>query len=271
MPALLDIRPPTLASLTRCLACSGRLDEGEVCADCGRIYPEVNGILQAIGPLSGTNRVAAAFYESEAWARFKFWEEVFLAFQGPGQAAARGQVLRHLPVKRSARVLEVGIGDGENINLLPDRWDVLGVDLAQGRLEICKQRFPKMTGRLVRAEAESLPFEDGVFDAVFTVGGINYFRDPSRALREMRRVARPGATLIVADERPDLYRFGLGHILGLEGLDRFWLGLTGLDREFVAMVLDTPPGVEKAAQREWPNHRRSPIWNRLGYCLVDIR
>src|SRR5436853_540803 len=82
------------------------------------------------------------------------------------------------------------------------------------------------------------------FDAVFTVGGINYFRDPCAALREMRRVARPGAAIVAADELPDLYRFAPGHALGLEALDKLGLRVMGVDRDFINMVYETPGHVE---------------------------
>jgi SAM-dependent methyltransferase len=274
MSALLETPPrplPTAATLARCLACSTRLEGRSECPSCRRAYPVDDGILRAIGPLSGTNRVAAAFYDGPSWPRFRFWEQVFLWCQGPGPSSARRQVLRHLPDRAEARVLEVGIGDGENLPLLPTGWEVFGVDIALGRLRACRDRFPGTSGRLAWAEGERLPFDDQSFDAVFSVGGFNYFRDPAAALREMRRVARPGAVLVAADEIPDLYRFGLGHVLGLEAIDRLWLRLVGLDREFVAMVFETPPRVEAAARAVWPGHRRVPIWNRLGYCLVDTR
>lgn len=263
--------PLTTASLARCLACGRRLGGRSHCPGCHRPYPETDGILDALGPLSGTNRVAAAFYDGPNWPRFRFWERVFLWFQGPGQAEARRQVLRHLPDAPHARVLEVGIGDGDNLPLLAPGWDVFGVDVARNRLRACRVRFPRMAGRLAWAEAESLPFEDESFDAVFSVGGINYFRDPASALREMRRVGRPGSVLVAADEVPDLYRFAPGHALGLEALDRWGLRAMGLDREFVAMVFETPGIVEPIARSVWPRHRRVPIWNRLGYCLVDVR
>ncbi|MHC5539987.1 class I SAM-dependent methyltransferase, partial [Singulisphaera rosea] len=51
--------------------------------------------------------------------------------------------------------------------------------------------------------------------------------------------------------------------------DRFGLRLLGLDREFVAMVLDHEGDVDALARAAWPGHRRFPIWNRLGYCFVD--
>ena len=84
-----------------------------------------------------------------------------------------------------------------------------------------------MAGRLAWAEAESLPFDDATFDACWTVGGFNYFRDHAAALREMRRVTRPGGPVVVADEVPDLIRAGLGHLIGVPAIDAWWLALPG--------------------------------------------
>ena len=43
----------------------------------------------------------------------------------------------------------------------------------------------------------------------------------------------------------------------------------GLDPEFLAMVTAHRVDIDALARAEWPGHRRFPIWNRLGYCLVD--
>jgi ubiquinone/menaquinone biosynthesis C-methylase UbiE len=178
-------------------------------------------------------------------------------------------VLRHLPRVERARVLEVGIGAGENLPLLPPGWAVYGVDIARSQLEACRDRFPGLAGHLAWAEAEALPFDDAIFDAVYSVGGFNYFRDPIQALREMRRVARPGAPVVVADEDPNLIRFAPGRALGLDLIDRWALRALGLDPEFIAMVQNYRIDVEAVARAGCPGHRRFPIWNRLGYCLVD--
>ncbi|HWE40519.1 MAG TPA: class I SAM-dependent methyltransferase [Isosphaeraceae bacterium] len=262
-------RSPTAAELARCLACAAALGGRPACPRCGREHPDADGILDAIDlPLAGTNRVAAAFYDGPGWARFRPWERLFLTLQG-GQNHARMQILRHLPAMPFARVLEVGIGDGDNLPLLPAGWDVYGVDIARGRLEACRDRFPGMSGRLVWAEGEALPFPDATFDAAYSIGGFNYFRDHAAALRELRRVVLPGAATVVADELPNLHHWTIGHWIGWPGLTAWFLRRVGLDAEFAAMVLAHRASLDAIARAAWPGHRRYRIWNRLGYCLVD--
>jgi SAM-dependent methyltransferase len=227
---------------------------------------ERGGIIDAIGTLSGRNRVAAAFYGGPGWIRFRPWERGFLALQG-GQGAARRPILRHIIGDGTSRVLEVGIGDGDNLPFLPPGCEVHGVDLARARLETCLLDHPAMRGRLAWSEAESLPYADASFDACFTVGGFNYFGDHARALREMRRVTRPGGVVIVADEAPWLHRCGIGHLIGFPRFDAAWLRLLGLDRDFVDMVLAQRIDLD-ALMPPAEGWRRSSIWRGLGYCIV---
>ncbi|AMV38759.1 class I SAM-dependent methyltransferase [Planctomyces sp. SH-PL62] len=228
-------------------------------------FPARDGIVEAIGPLSGRNRVAAAFYDGPEWARFRPWEHAFLSLQG-GQERARRPILAHLP-KVSGRLLEVGVGDGDNLPFLGPGWDVYAVDIARSRLEGCLRRFPALAGRLAWAEAERLPFADASFDACLCVGGFNYFGEHEAAIGELRRVTRPGGVMVVADEAPWLHRCGIGHLIGLPSIDAAWLRLLGLGPDFVAMVL---------AQRidlgslfpERGGWRRTTIWRGLGYCMT---
>src|SRR5262245_59236827 len=115
-PSTASVAPvPSILELARCIACGARLGEGSRCPRCEEAYPFRGGILEAIGPLSGRNRVVAAFYDGPGWRRFRPWEQGFLVLQG-GVRRARMQILRHvLQVERpDALGLEVGIGDGEN-------------------------------------------------------------------------------------------------------------------------------------------------------------
>lgn len=261
-------RCPPIAHLARCLDCAAPLDGSEACPRCGRPHPSSSGLLDAIGPLSGNNRVAQAFYDGPGWARFRPWERLFLRLVG-GRVRARREILDHLPDRPFARVLEVGIGDGENLDLLPDGWASYGADLAPTQLDACKARYPAMAGRLARSEAEALPFPDATFDACYTIGGFNYFRDPEAAVAEMRRVTRRDGVVVVADERPDLKRFALGHLLGLPSYDAWWMRRVGLPADFVAMVMRTEIDPDAILECMSPAARRLAIWRGLGYLLVD--
>lgn len=258
---------PRLSEIATCPDCGTRLAGRPACPGCGRAFRETDGILTVVKALRGRNRIAGAFYDGPGWVRFRRWERLFLRVQG-GESRARRQILRHLTGPPFARVLEVGIGSGSNLALLPDDWTAFGVDIALTPLEDCLDREPSMVGRLARAEAEALPFADGTFDACFTLGGFNYFADHNAALREMHRVTRPGGTLIVADEVPNLHRFGIGHLVGLPAIDGFWLRALGLDREFVEMVFHLDGNPEHVVRDNWPEAVRHPIWAGLGYCFV---
>jgi SAM-dependent methyltransferase len=260
-----------IRDLARCIACGGSLRGEPGCPRCGLAYPSRDGILEAIGPLAGRNRIVAAFYDGPGWQRFRPWEQAFLLLNG-GARKARTEILRHvfMPGQDTARALEVGIGDGANLALVPPRWVVHGVDIARTQLQACLRHHPDMAGRLAWAEAESLPFDDATFDACWSIGGFTYYRDHAAALREMRRVTRPGGPVVVADESPGLHRAGLGHLLGVPSFDAWWLRLLGLDREFVAMVLDFDIDLEALRTRVWPESNRYRIWHGLGYCIVDM-
>lgn len=265
-----QVGAPSAAELAWCVDCRTALAGEERCLGCGRASATVEGILEAIGPLEGRNRTAAAFYEGPGWLRFRKWERLFLMLQG-GARRARMSILRHLGVLKGtgARVLEVGIGDGENLPLLPRSWTLYGVDIARARLAACVRRSPAMAGRLARAEAERLPFPDATFDACYSIGGFTYYRDHAAALAEMRRVTRDGGPVVVADETPGMHRAGIGHLLGRPAIDKLWLRGLGLDADFVEMVLSFDVNLLAVTGRVWPDAARIPIWCGLGYCLVE--
>jgi SAM-dependent methyltransferase len=260
---------PTLGDLARCIACNAPLEGRERCSTCDRCYPVRDDIMEAMDSPRGRNRVVAAFYNGPGWVRFRKWERMFLTVQG-GARRARMSILRHVTSANRwpMRVLEVGIGDGENLRFLADSCTVYGVDVARTQLVACCRRFPRMKGRLALAEAECLPFLDGTFDACFSIGGFTYYADHAAALREMRRVTRADGPVVVADETPGMHRAGIGHLIGRPAVDRFWLGLLGLDRDFIDMVFEYDVDLPALTKDVWPEATRLPIWNRLGYCLV---
>ena len=106
-------------------------------------------------------------------------------------------------------VLETSIGTGKQVeNLLKagKRGRFFGLDISRGMLKKCRRNAQQWDCQveLVQGNAETLPFQDEIFDMVFHIGGINFFNDKEKAIHEMIRVARPGARLYVGDETEQL-------------------------------------------------------------------
>lgn len=103
-------------------------------------------------------------------------------------------------------LLEIGTGTGALIPHLvscaPDTR-LVSVDLAHTMLMQAWQRCPDT--RLLEADAHHLPFASGknsVFDVVVCHNSFPHFADKPRALREIRRVMRPGGQLFILHNNP---------------------------------------------------------------------
>lgn len=101
------------------------------------------------------------------------------------------------------RVLEVAAGTGrvtrQLLATLASDGELVATDLnepmvAEGRSRV--EADPRLTWQT--ADAQALPFEDATFDAVVCQFGLMFCPDRPLALREMRRVLRPGGRLLLS-------------------------------------------------------------------------
>ena len=256
----------------RCPCCHGalhRTDAGFDCAaeGCGASFPVRDGVLVVRDTATDDNKTAADFYNSKLWPKVRFWERIFWAVNG-GERRARDVVLRHLPKSSGVRLLDVAIGDGVYTSWLPEDWSIVGIDVSATQLAACQRKNAGRDLQLVLGEAEDMPFGDGTFDAVLSNGGFNHFNDPEAALREMARVAKPGAPVVIADEMPDFLNFG--HRLGLPALDR-WIGsrLMSMGDDFASLVeRHRNIDIAEIGRRVLDDSRYEVIWRGGGYLMV---
>ena len=121
-------------------------------------------------------------------------------------------LLRHLRLQRAGlRLLDVGCGPGTlhaRLQREHGAW-VVGVDTSLGMLAEARQQ---RAGRYAQADAQALPLVDAAFDRVMANHMLFHVPDQDQALREMRRVLRPGGRLVLTTNGPSfMLRFDEVH------------------------------------------------------------
>jgi SAM-dependent methyltransferase len=126
-------------------------------------------------------------------------------------SSMRGEVAKLVDREEPLRVLDVGCGTGyttAGILRLDNVCEVVGVDQNHKQLQKAARKLSmeKMRLSLSRGDAENLPFKDESFDAVVSVGAVEYFPDPEKALKEMNRVVKHQGRLVVAGPEFDWFK-----------------------------------------------------------------
>lgn len=109
------------------------------------------------------------------------------------------QVRRRLFGQAHGRVLDVACGTGANFPYLHAAEAVVAVDLSASMLAHARQRAGRigLPVTLKVMDASRLSFPDASFDTVSSALSTCTFPDPLAALREMRRVCRPGGKILL--------------------------------------------------------------------------
>lgn len=92
-------------------------------------------------------------------------------------------------IPMNSKVLDVGCNDGVFMQMLKEKRDcrVTGIDVSE--VAIAEARKKNLDVQI--ADAENMPFPDNYFDVVTCMEVLSHLYDPSKALKEIRRVLKP--------------------------------------------------------------------------------
>ncbi len=190
--------------------------------------------------------------------------------QRPGGFSITDRAVEACGVCEKTILLDVGCGDGVSVRHLREKYGckAVGVDSDPAFREY----------GVICAEAESLPAEDGSFDAVLIECALSQFKDSDAAVSECARVLKSGGFLIVTDlyarDGADHYGSCMGSLVSRETLEARYasFGFEQLifedhSEELISMwsgAMMSGDGTENASGL-WKTAKSSGL--KPGYCL----
>ncbi|WP_353471525.1 class I SAM-dependent methyltransferase [Salipiger sp. H15] len=187
-----------------------------------------------------------------ATAVYARWAPIYDQTFGAITQAARRAAVRRVTGPDGTRVLEVGVGTGLSLPLMPRHMKVTGVDysaemLAQAERRVSRMELPHVES-LQRMDARSLGFDDASFDVVVAMHMISVVPEPERVMREMVRVLKPGGQLIMSNH----FARKQGPLAHISRRTARFADRIGWHADFdISVVLDTP-GLKLVERRALP-------------------
>lgn len=108
------------------------------------------------------------------------------------------------------KILDVGIGTGNNIGYYGDHVEVIGIDFSKKMLERAKRKLTesgKNNIALRLMDVESLDFADNLFDYVITSSVFCSVPNPVKGLIEIKRVLKPEGKILMIEHVLSKKRF----------------------------------------------------------------
>ena len=182
-----------VVAILRCLSCQGRLNSGGkglVCANCGREYPMLNGVLRFVDE---QNYAGSFGFQWKLYSRTQMDDA---ASQRSEQAFYRRTGFR--PEDLAGKlVLDVGCGMGRFAEIAT-RWGahVVGIDLSLA-CEVAAKNLADRPATIFQADVFKLPFAPQSFDYIYSIGVLHHTPDCEQAFKGLPRLLKPGGRIAI--------------------------------------------------------------------------
>ena len=134
---------------------------------------------------------------------YRFFSGSYDYLFGPVFHPGRKDAVRIANAQPGQRILEVGVGTGLSLPYFRADSEVTGIDVSTEMLEKARRRVARKQLTQVKAllemDAEKTSFADNSFDAVLALYVASVVPNPARFAAEMRRVCRPGGTIVIVN------------------------------------------------------------------------
>jgi len=131
----------------------------------------------------------------------------YATLEGIAEKGLRKKGLKLLAIQEGELVLEIGFGTGftlcELAKSVGETGKAYGIDITPQMAEITRKRLEKKAlidrAEIYEEDARNMPFDDNLFDAVYTASTLELFDTPeiAKVLKEIKRVLKPEGRLCV--------------------------------------------------------------------------
>ncbi len=149
-------------------------------------------------------------HAQQAAARFDDWAETYGKDRiSPWFRHYQALAMERLPLMESGAFLDVGCGTGWAVRQAAGRPSIsrsCGIDISPKMIEKARELTMGLAKVELRvADAAEIPYPDDSFSSILCTCSFHHYADPVQALRQIRRVLRPGGRLALLDSARDVH------------------------------------------------------------------
>lgn len=169
------------------------------CRACGLVYLNPRPSLEELGRIYPSSYHAFAFSETEFGFVFKMRRRL--------EARRLLRWCEGLPA--SARIIDIGCGDGFHLEILkdfgPKTWQLEGVDADERAVAMARRKGLTIHHGLL----EHLTLPQETYDLAISLQTIEHLASPAQLLADVRKLLRPGGRLVIVTDNTDSLDFRL--------------------------------------------------------------